>query len=420
MLEAIVIVAWLLPLPLTVMALAGYAYGRHLRIADAREMIIQITTVGNQETVNAIIESIHAYRLSFPYQIWVVAEPNSGTGYRGADRVLVVPADFVCRASYKARALEYVRRLRAREGLDDRDLKILFLDDDSLPTKSYIEKGFRADYDICQGIVVPRNDNGRFLSYMDDLRTLNCLIFCSVFQAIGYPIQVHGEGLCVRSSAEQLVTWDYPVIASEDLVFGQMAARKGLHWGFFYGRIYITSPWTFRDFFKQRRRWIWGNIHAIRFVLPPGAKIRLVAKYLLGFAGYGASTTGVVLARLGVLDIPDAIRPLLMVSLVAFLISFAVSGWVNSGGRVPVVSVLLSFLTCAVSVFVLLVGIVRGNPRRFEVIQKVAVGASKPAQTQGRATGTEPTRFLTAGGMIFGIGLFAFMVLSGILVRLGS
>jgi Glycosyl transferase family group 2 len=214
MLEVVVVTAWTVPIVLAGMALLGYVRGRRLKVAFARGMIIQITTVGNQETVNAIIAAIRGYRLGFPHRIWVVTEPSSPTGYEGADRLIVVPADFECRASYKCRALEYVRRLRAREGLADRDLKILFLDDDSLPTKGYIEKAFQADHDICQGIVAPRNHYGRFLSYMDDLRTLNCLVFCSVFQSFGRPIQVHGEGLCVRASAEQVVTWDHPVVAS--------------------------------------------------------------------------------------------------------------------------------------------------------------------------------------------------------------
>src|ERR687895_8548 len=309
MLEAVIVAVWTVPLVLVGMGLVGYARGRRLKVGYARELIVQITTVGNQQTVNAIIAAIRDYGLDFPYRIWVVGEPGSSDGYIGADRVIVVPADFSCRASYKCRALEYVRRLRATEGLDDRDLKILFLDDDSLPTKGYVEKAFHADHDICQGIVAPRNHYGRLLSHMDDLRTLNCLVFCSVFQGFGHPIQVHGEGLCVRASAEQLVTWDHPVVASEDLVFGQMAAHKGLDWGFFYDFVCITSPWNFGDYVKQRRRWLWGNIHAIASVLPPAAKVRLAVKWLLGFGGGGVPPPLGILHRVGGLAIPSATPP---------------------------------------------------------------------------------------------------------------
>lgn len=419
MLEAVVIAAWMVPLALAGMALLGYLRGRRLKVGFAREIIIQITTVGNQETVNAIIEAIRGYRLDFPHRIWVVAEPSSPDGYEGLDRIIVVPAEFECRASYKCRALEYVRRLRASEGLVDRDLKILFLDDDSLPTKGYIEKAFYADYDICQGIVAPRNGYGRFLSHMDDLRTLNCVVFCSVFQGFGHPIQVHGEGLCVRASAEQVVTWDHPVIASEDLVFGQMAAHKGLEWGFFYDFICITSPWNVRDYLKQRRRWLWGNIHAVRAVLPPFAKARLVGKYLLGSLGYGIASGGVVLDRVGVIDIPAAMRPVLAMSVVAFLGSFALSGWLNSRARGTQTThaVLLAFFTCGFNVFVLLTGLLRGNPRRFEVIEKVATKAGTGPRKQ-RVRWSPSPRFASLSASTFALCLFLVLIVGAYRERL--
>jgi glycosyl transferase family 2 len=414
MLEAVVLAAWTIPIVLVGMALVGYVRGRRLRVAYAREMIIQITTVGNQETVNAIIDAIRGYDLDFPFQIWVVSEPSSPTGYLGVDRMIVVPADFECRASYKCRALEYVRRLRATEGLVDRDLKILYLDDDSLPTKGYIEKAFHADHDICQGIVAPRNHYGRFLSCMDDLRTLNCLVFCSVFQSVGHPIQVHGEGLCVRASAEQVVTWDHPVVASEDLVFGQTAAHKGLDWGFFYDFICITSPWNFRDYVKQRRRWTWGNVHAIARVLPPAAKVRLTAKYFLGFGSFSIATAGVLLDRAGTLDISPGIRPLLAISVVAFLGSFALCGWLNGHGRArdSAASVLLAFFTCGFNFFVLLIGLARGNPHRFEVIEKVAAATSDDGPTQRRLAWVPAVNFASVGAASFALGLFFVLVVT--------
>jgi hypothetical protein len=421
MLEAVIVTAWMVPLALVGMAVTGYVRGHRLRVAFAREMIIQITTVGNQETVNAIIDAIRGYRLDFPYRIWVVAEPSSPTGYQGADRIIVVPADFVCRASYKCRALEYVRRLRAREGLDDRDLKILFLDDDSLPTKGYVEKAFHADHDICQGIVAPRNDYGRFLSYMDDLRTLNCLVFCSVFQSFGHPIQVHGEGLCVRASAEQVVTWDHPVVASEDLVFGQIAAHKRLDWGFFYDFVCITSPWNFRDYVKQRRRWTWGNVHAIARVLPPAAKARLVAKYFLGFGGFSVATAGVILDRVGALDLPAGVRPMLAISVVAFLGSFALCGWLNGPGRAKhsAASVLLAFFTCGFNFFVLLIGLARGNPHRFEVIEKVAAETSEGPR-QRRLRWMPRMNLGSMASATVAIGLFFVLIVSAYADRLAG
>ena len=105
--------------------------------------------------MNEIIEAVRGYELSFPYQVWIVTEPGVDNHYVDADDVIVVPAEFDCLASYKARAQEYSRRLRQLRNLNRFDVKIFMLDDDSLPTKAYFERLFAADYDICEGVLTP-------------------------------------------------------------------------------------------------------------------------------------------------------------------------------------------------------------------------------------------------------------------------
>jgi len=372
-LETLVVAAWLVPLAFAALILFGFVRSRSFRSAHTAGMIIQITTIGNAETVNGIISDIRAYKLSIPHLIWVVTEPSSPVGYPLADRVIVVPAEFRCRSSFKARALEYCRRIRAEMQVNVPELKILFVDDDSLPSRDYIIKVFHADFDICEGIVMPRNGYGRFLSHLDDMRTLNCIVLCSVFQGLGYPLWVHGEGLCVRSSAEDVVTWDYPMFASEDLVFGHMAREKGLRWGFVWAPVYITSPWTASDLIKQRRRWMWGNVHALLHILPVGSKLLLGAEYLLiGFGSFFAAWVGAALDLLGLIQIPLVVRPLLVFSLVVWLCIFGLSGWMNSGGRArqSATALGLAWITSLCNVAVLLYALLLGNPRRFEVIDK--------------------------------------------------
>jgi hypothetical protein len=373
MISAVVFIAFCIQLVLTGMALWGYLGSHsHRESMPCRLLIIQITTIGNQNTVNKIIETIKGYDLGeLAFQIWVVTEPGS-TGYLGADRTVVVPAEFTCLASHKARALEYARQLRYDEGMGGADLKILFVDDDSTPSAAYIRTCAHRDADVCEGLVIPRTSYGRFLSHMDDLRTLNCLFFCSLFQGSGHPIEVHGEGLCVRASAENVVTWDYPIFASEDMVFGHMAAAKGLKWDFFHETVYITSPWTWRDHMRQRRRWLWGNIHAVRRVLPVWSKIRIVAKYTFGVGAFVIPTVGVILSFSGALDLPWGARVVTYLSFVTWLGAFAVSGWINSGGRwrSTAVAVILAYVTSLMVVVVLLVTLLQGNPRSFEVIGK--------------------------------------------------
>jgi hypothetical protein len=362
-------------------------------------LIVQITTTGREEVrVNEIIWEIHSYNLSMPYEVWVVNEPDQGDTYPGADRVLTVDRDFTAKAQYKARALEYSRLVRAREGLDRDDVKILFVDDDTSPTVEYIECAFAGDYDLCQGVTAPRIKYGAgpfhhfLLSHMDDMRFLACLVYCSFFQGVvGKPLYVHGEGLCITGRAERITTWDYPIFASEDLVFGHNAAfRRGLTWGFFHEYIQLTSPWTWGAYLKQRRRWMWGNIHAVqrRDVLPLWSAVLVLAKYVVGFLSYAFSIVAVGAFVADALHPPGYVYAWCYAGLAAWLGSFALSGWVNSwrpaieirsrtryyANRVwqALAAVLLCPITATWTFVALFIVFFMGNPRSFEVIAKTA------------------------------------------------
>jgi hypothetical protein len=145
-----------------------------------------------------------------------------------------------------------------------------------------------------------------------------------------------------------------------------------------------------------------------------------VAKWFLGFGGYSVATAGVVLDRVGVLDIPAAIRPMLAISLVVFLSSFALSGWLNGRGRgkQSTASVFLAFFTCGFSFFVLLLGLARGNPRRFEVIEKVAAETSDgPRQRRLRWV---PMSLGSTAAATLAVGLFFVLVFSAYAERLAG
>jgi hypothetical protein len=331
--------------------------------------------------------------------------------------VITVDPNFTARSQYKARALEYSRTIRASEGLDRDDVKLLFLDDDTSPTAAYIETAFEADYDLCQGVTAPRIKYGArpfrhfLLSHMDDMRFLACFVYCSFFQGVvGKPLYVHGEGLCVTGRAEGVAKWDYPIFASEDLVFGHNAATKGLTedlifganasrggltWGFFHEYIQLTSPWTWHAYLKQRRRWLWGNIHAIsrRDVLPLWSAILVGVKYALGFVTFGFSISATLLMWAGVIHPPSIIYSWCYAALLAWLGAFALSGWVNSalpeveitsrlryyGRRIwqSTMAVLLCPITAVWTCAALVIVYFWGNPRAFEVIAKTNESARK-------------------------------------------
>lgn len=385
---------WLVPLvELVLLGVGQYYYRFRFRRAPGKFqlLIFQITTTGKEQArVNEIIASVRGYRLPMPHEVWVAAEPGHENCYPQADRVIVVPAEFRARSERKARALEYTRRLRAAEGLGQTDVKILYNDDDVLPTRQYILTAFDADYDVCEGITAPRTEYGTLpaghlvASHADDVRARQCLIYCSVFQGLlGKPLYVHGEGLTVTGAAEQLVTWDYPVFASEDLVFGQNAAQMGLRWGWFCESVELTSPWTLREYFVQRKRWLWGDIHAIvhRGVLPPSRAAVIAVKYLVDSAILLISTAGLALRLTGELQSASPLYGAARLALLTWLAGFFAAGWIGAGGSVDgrnddsrllaaLTAVLFSPLSSLVTAVGLAWPLIAGNPRTFEVIRK--------------------------------------------------
>ena len=284
--------------------------------------------------------------------------------------------------------------MRREIGWTGYDTKITFLDDDTSPTWEFLETAYAGDYDICQGLTAPRFKYGAgslthfLLSHIDDLRFHNCMTYCSSFQGIfNAPLFVHGEGLTITGSTENQVGWNFRIFASEDLTFGCNAAHQGLRWGWFHEYIELTSPWTWGAYFKQRRRWMWGNIHAIvnRDVLPLGPAIRVGIRYLLSLFTFAGSGVAFALTLLGKIHIEHAWFSLFWCSLAIWVLNFGMSGWVNAGRR-ETDQTSLSFWTsriiqtiCAVvlcpfsasfTVIALITTLYMGNPRAFEVIGK--------------------------------------------------
>jgi hypothetical protein len=306
-------------------------------------MIIQITTLGREpKLVQRTVDTIRGYGLGFPYEIWVVIEPGYPTDYRNVDQVLVVPAEFKSRAIDKARALHYALTRRIERGLDNRYVKVLLLDDDTLPSKRYVVNSFQGDYDYCQGVTVVNREYGRgpwqhwLASLFDGIRARNCLIYCSCTQGItNKPLFVHGEGLCIRGHAERDVGWNWPIVASDDFVHGTNAAYQGYSWGYHLAYIQLVSPWTIKASILQKHRWTWGNFMAIwrRDITPLSVGLPKGIKYAVGFVSVTCSAYGGVALATGLLKVPQAIDDVYVVSIGAWIFSYALSAFVNSGGE---------------------------------------------------------------------------------------
>ena len=129
-------------------------------------------------------------------------------------------------------------------------------------------------------------------------------------------------------------------------------------------------PFTWRDFLTQRRRWLWGNIHAIRHVLPLRSSLLLVALYASGSSRSCLHDRDRARAT-GAVRFPSEHPPLLVTSMAIWLGMFAISGWINSGGGDHpgirrawdvIAAVLLAFVTSAVAIGVQIVALCMGNP----------------------------------------------------------
>jgi Glycosyl transferase family group 2 len=372
--EILVFSFWLIPLALLCSTLYGYVQTKfYFKITKStKKMIIQITTIENYNLVNRIISTIRSYNLSLPYEIWIVSEFSSINKYKGANRVLDVPSKFKSVARYKARALDYSSHVRRSEGTIGSDFKVLFLDDDTIASKSYIEKCFVGDYDVMEGIIQPKLNYGNRYSYVDNIRTLSCISLCSIFQGNGHPLWVHGEGICVRASVEQQIGWHFDIIASEDLAFGHTCATKKVRWGFIWESVYITSPWNFKDYFKQRKRWLWGNVDVMSRILTWKSTLRLLIFYGVGAAAIIISIIGVIMDQLRMLNFNTTDRVMLYVGFVTWLGLYGYVGYIV-GDKKPkhiLLSMLLAWYTSFMNTLPIWVGLLFGRPKKFDVIAK--------------------------------------------------
>ncbi|MER5174838.1 MAG: glycosyltransferase family 2 protein [Candidatus Nitrosocosmicus sp.] len=375
LLENFIFVVWIFPIFTLLMMVYGYSrYKLYFNNnASTKKIIIQITTIGNYNFVNRIINTVRSYNLNIPYELWVITESNSPEKYKNANKVVVVPKDFVSISKYKARALDYSTQIRMNLNITTDNIKILYLDDDSIPSKGYIEKCFSGNYDVMEGIIRPKLNYGTRYSYVENMRTLACMSVCSVFQSLGHPVWVHGEGLCVRASIEQKVGWKFDAIASEDLIFGHRCSSYKVKWGFVWESIYITSPWTFKDYFKQRKRWLWGNVHAISKILSNRSKLRLIIYYLIGGSFLWLSISGIILDLIfHRLEFTFLQRIFFYLSLICWLGVYGYIGYTTGEKNIKhiVMSIVLAWYVSFMNTFPIWIGLFFTRPTKFDVIKK--------------------------------------------------
>ena len=154
----------------------------------------------------------------------------------------------------------------------------------------------------------------------------------------------------------------------------------GLRWGWFHDYVELTSPWGLKDFFTQRKRWTWGNIHAIsrREVLPLSRALPLTAKYALDASIVVLSLTGLALRFTGYLPPGSMIYDVSKLAVLSWLLMFFYCGWAAAESKPTLdfrllhatAAAILSPISSMLAFIVLVIAVFQGNPRTFEVIRK--------------------------------------------------
>ena len=379
MVVIIVIIVWIISaVSIIFIMAAGYIVNvgrRSQSLSKVDLLIIQITTIGNTTTYDIAkrVKEMNS-KMNLPIEIWVVID--EGTDFKGSlyiDRIITVPKSFRSRARYKARALEYARLYRLdliRKGLLSIRYRVLYLDDDSIPTEGFINDCFyRGDFDILETVIYPRNRGSRLYTFLDYMRTSACLTWCSLFQTLSKPVWIHGEAMCVNAEVDEAISWDFDSKA-EDLVYGQIAVSNGFRMGFSYSGVNITSPLTARDFLRQRRRWTWGIIESLH-ILPHGSRIRTSIATMSGFLIFPSSALFAVLTALNIIYLDPLYYVMGIIAMILWLIHWGVTGYmVGRNLRYFILGLLASYPSSFWTFITSLIAILRGPPERFEVIKK--------------------------------------------------
>lgn len=312
---------WSLYFPAAVIGTVGGAFGASRYATPRFEgrvsklVVFTIPSVGSMDVLPPALSRVIQSILTFAplhldrFRIDVVVDEGSEgipTLLRtfGGDSInlVTVPSGFRCRnggAKNKARALEYARIVREREGgLARDDVFIYHLDDDTAvggadtikSIAQFISEDDGVSYHLAQGVLsFPYDLSKSWIARVaDSIRPSDDLTRFHFFTGIlGRPLAgLHGEHLLVRSSVENRIGWDFGVNRLEDsyfgLVFSQLYPGKSKFLNsFVYGG---ASPPTIYDFIKQRRRWYSGFLQLVfSNKLRPKVKIPMVL-YTISYA----------------------------------------------------------------------------------------------------------------------------------------
>jgi hypothetical protein len=272
------------------------------------KVIFQITSRGfNVDAVRRSVESVKYWAEKYlrDYEIWLVTEPDALIGNIDGVRVIKVPNDFstINNTKFKARALQYTKLLRSLYAR--KDVWIYFMDEESVVGEDtilgiidFIENN-RGE--IGQGLIVYSNLYGKNLvtSLADSLRSAGDVSLYYFQIMIGFVPWMHGSHVLMRADVEASIGWDFGITWGEDSLFGLEAQRKGYRISWLKGRLYEQSPFTIRDFMKQRRRWVF---HSLDVLKRRKTSIKVKASYLYSLLVWSSGLPNLVITILSIVS----------------------------------------------------------------------------------------------------------------------
>lgn len=202
------------------------------------------------------------------YVIEVVTDRQINLPKHPKIREVVVPEEYKTKsgARFKARALQYA--LEDHVNILDGDDWIVHLDEETLLTKSsligILNFLYENKHQIGQGLITYGKEEivNWMTTLADSIRVASdygVLRFC--LKTFHKPLfSFKGSFIVCKANVERLVSFENGVKGSiaEDSYFAIQAVNHGFTFDWIEGEMLEKSPFSFKDFVKQRKRWVQG------------------------------------------------------------------------------------------------------------------------------------------------------------------
>ncbi|CAB4069185.1 EGH [Lepeophtheirus salmonis] len=232
------------------------------------------------------------------FMIEVVTDTKIGLQENTHLREIVVPSSYITKsgALNKARALQYCLEDDVNN-LEDH-MWIVHLDEETLLTPNSV-KGIlkftrNGQHDFGQGLIIYARNPPRLKTTWDTIQNRICTVADSFrvsddmgklrcqLKIFNKPLfGWKGSYVVSRVGSERRVGFDNGPEGSkaEDCYFGILAMSQGYSFDFIEGEMLEKSPFTFLDFFRQRKRWMQGI-----YLVVTSSKISFRARIILGIS----------------------------------------------------------------------------------------------------------------------------------------